>query len=49
MQDDMNEQYKVTKKLKEKQGHAYKNMKEVSTKIDEIQKTLDELKKVRNY
>lgn len=43
----MNEQYKITKKLKEKQGLAYKNMKEFSNKIDEIQKTLDELKKLK--
>ena len=36
MQDDLNDLYKETKKLKEKQGLAYKNMKEVSNKIDEI-------------
>lgn len=48
MQDELNDLYKESKKLKDKQGLAYKNMKEISNKIDEIQKTLDELKKLKD-
>lgn len=49
LEDELKSVQKEEKALKGKQGAAYKALKEVKEKIDDIKSRLDDLKKVEQF